>query len=92
MPAGSSTNRIKGPGNIIDSKLVAGTGSAADLTFDEAACNRIFLENPGPVTIVKLKKGASETFAALPISTWITMADFTQVTDCPANTHVGVGE
>jgi hypothetical protein len=92
MPAGSSTNRMSGPGRLIDSKAVAGTGSATDISFDEAACNVIMIESAGSVTITKLKAGASETFAALAVGIWHPMADFVKVTTCPANTHVGIAE
>ncbi len=92
MAAGSSTHRKSGPGKILDSKLVAATGSATDITFDEGACNLIMLENPGPVTVTKLKKGETEVFSLLPLSTWIVMPDFTKVNSCPENTHVGIAE
>jgi hypothetical protein len=92
MAAGSSNNRIKGPGKLLDSKLVAGTGSATDITFDEAACNCIMIESAGSVTITKNKAGATEVFAALAVGVWHPMTDFTKVNVCPANTHVGIAE
>ena len=92
MAAGSSTNRMSGPARILDAKAVSGTGSATNITFDEAACNCILLSSSGSVTVVKNKDAASLTIAGLAVGVWHPMPDFSTVTTCPANTTVGVAQ